>query len=137
MSGLKDFKAINISQISIKGGQSEIVMTREEWNKKGIKFFGSALMDWRFVCPACGHVATPRDFYPYRFNGASPDSATCECIGRYDGHIHVCMGEGSPCNYSGLGFIDLCPVRVMDGDKESRCFAFDEASTRKEEAANG
>jgi len=126
MSGLEDFKVVDISDISAKGGQKLVAMTKEDWTKLGTQLFGSDMMKWRFVCPACGNVATPMDFYPFRDKGAKPNSATCECIGRYDGHISVKMGEGKPCNYAGYGLIDLCPVRVMDRDEEVRCFSFDE-----------
>ncbi len=47
--------------------------------------------------------------------------------GRWDGHMHVDMGAGKPCNYTGYGLFNLCPVKVMDGNKELRSFAFDES----------
>ena len=104
-------------------------MTKEEWAKRGSELFGPDMMHWRFVCPACGNVATPMDFYPFRDIRANPNSATCECIGRYDGHIHVVMGTSKPCNYAGYGLIDLCPVSVMDGEELARCFAFAEKAS--------
>jgi len=129
MAGLEDFKVVDISDISTKGDQQLVYMTKEDWTKLGTQLFGPDMMNWRFVCPACGNVATPKDFYPFRDKDANPNSATCECIGRYDGHIHVEMGVGKPCNYAGYGLIDLCPVRVMDGEEETRCFAFDEKAS--------
>lgn len=123
---LKGFKVVPISEVSIPGGQGIIRMTKQEWQAKGEKLFGPNTMDWRFVCPACGNVASIRDFHAYKDKGAKADSATCNCIGRYDGHINVVMGTAKPCNYAGYGLFNLCPVIVVDGEHEIRCFAFDE-----------
>lgn len=132
MGDLKDFQVKHVSDLSIKGDQALVVMDKEEWLRKGTELFGPDWMNWQFVCPACGHVAKIGDFKQY---GAKPNAATCECIGRYDGHINVPMGEGRPCNYTGYGLLDLCPVRVMDGGEEIRSFAFAESS--QEEKGNG
>lgn len=37
-------------------------MTRDEWSAEGRKRFGDDQMQWRFVCPACGHVASVQDY---------------------------------------------------------------------------
>lgn len=126
-SELEGFEVVHISEISEKPPHfQEVRLTKEEWLEKGRQLFGPDMMMWRFVCPACKNVASVGDFQQYKGQGATPDSATHVCIGRFDGHRHVDMGAGQPCNYSGYGLFDLCPVRVMDGDKEIRCFAFDE-----------
>ena len=105
-----------------------VTMTRDEWKAKGTKLFGPDMMKWRFVCPACGNITAVEDYRKYTSQGATPDSAYCNCIGRYDGHMNVSMGAGKPCNYAGNGLFDLRPVRVMDGEKEIGSFAFDENS---------
>ena len=122
--GLEDFKVIDISELSEKYGDKFTIITKEEWIKRGTELFGPDMLKWRFVCPACGNIAAVEDFRPYKDKGAHPDSATHDCIGRFDGHIDVDMGKEKPCNYTGYGLIDICPVRVMDGDQEIRCFAF-------------
>lgn len=101
-------------------------MTKADWEARGTKLFGPDQLKWRFVCPACGNVAAVEDYKPFKAKGAQPDSATHNCIGRYDGHDAVPMGTAKPCNYTGYGLFNLCPVWIMDGDKEIRCFAFDE-----------
>lgn len=105
-----------------------IRMTKDEWMKKGRELFGEDMMHWEFVCPSCGHVQKPEDFRPYKERGATPNSALIECIGRYDGHMHVHIGSGeSPCNYASYGLFNFNPVTVIDEDgTESRCFAFKE-----------
>ena len=59
-------------------------ITREEWERKGEELFGANKVDWRFKCPACGHVASvaiAREKYQdVRGKGWRPES---ECIGRY------------------------------------------------------
>jgi hypothetical protein len=137
MSGLEDFEVKHISEISIKGDRAaSVVMTKQEWLDRANELFGPDMMKWRFVCPACGNIAAIGDFYPYRDKGATPDSATHECIGRYDGHLHVVMGTEKPCNYTGYGLLDFCPVRVMDGEEELRCFAFDESGEVQDGKSN-
>lgn len=126
--GLEEFKVVDISELSERYGDRFTVLTKEDWEKKGNELFGPNMMKWRFVCPACGNVAAVEDFRPFESQGAKPDSATHHCIGRYDGHLDVDMGACKPCNYTGYGLLDLCPVRVIDNGTEIRCFAFDEAA---------
>lgn len=122
--GLEDFKPVDISELSIKYGDKFTVITKEEWVNRGNQLFGPDMMKWRFVCPACGNIAAVEDFKPFKNKGAKSNAATHDCIGRYDGHIDVVMGNGKPCNYTGYGLLDFCPVRVIDEGKEIRCFAF-------------
>jgi len=124
MDKLKTFKIGNV--LAPKNGQQEI--TKEEWLKRGTELFGPDMLKWRFVCPACKNVAAVDDYRPYKDKGATPDSATCNCIGRHDGHGDVVMGSAKPCNYSGYGLFNLCPILVIDSDKKVRCFAFDEVT---------
>jgi len=74
------------------------------------------------VCPICGNVASPEDFRQYKDLGATPNSAYCECIGRY------CKGRRAfpnkkatvkPCDYAAYGLINLCKSAVIlhDGCK--------------------
>jgi hypothetical protein len=99
--------------------------THAEWQAEGERRFGPDLMKWRFVCPICGNIASIEDFRPHK--GATPNSATCECIGRYTLFGDRKAGE-KPCNYAGYGLFRLSPVRViLATGKEIHCFAFAEA----------
>ncbi len=84
------------------------------------------------VCPGCGHIQAVEDFRQYKDQGAGPNSATCECIGRYsDGKSWTNDNprkNGGPCDYAGYGLLRISPVTVMDGEKVIRSFAFAEAS---------
>ena len=97
-------------------------LNRDEFMAEGERLFGSDWMQWQFVCPSCGHVQTPGDFTAI---GANPKAAPHSCIGRYDGHMDVAMCSGqSPCNYTANGLFNLCPVTVVDGDRNIRVFDF-------------
>ena len=101
-----------------------IRMTFEEWQAEAERRFGTDQTKWRFVCPACGHVAAVEDFRPFKDRGASADSARCECLGRYtrpDAHFGTKPG---PCNYAGYGLFRLSPVLVVSGGEEVHSFAF-------------
>lgn len=106
--------------------KERVEMTKKEWFAKGTALFGPDVLKWKFVCPACGNVQTPEEFRQYADEGAKPDDARFNCIGRYDGHMHVDMGAGKPCNYTGGGLFGLNPVMV---DGRYQCFSFYEDDT--------
>ena len=112
--------------------EKEITITKDEWLAKGKELFGDDYFKWRFVCPGCGHIQAVEDFRQYKDQGAGPNSATCECIGRYsDGKSWTNDNprkNGGPCDYAGYGLLRISPVTVMDGEKVIRSFAFAEAS---------
>jgi hypothetical protein len=108
-----------------------IEMTYAAWMKEGTRLFGPVRIFWGFVCPSCGHVQTPEDFRQYKDNGATPNAAYLNCIGRYDGkHGDVEMGtHPGPCNYTSGGFLNINPVTViMPGDSPLHVFAFADPS---------
>lgn len=111
------------------------VVTEAEWNEEGERLFGPDRFKWRFQCPVCGNVATPDDFRPYKSKGAHPNSATCECIGRYQAGVRAFAqdgveagnGQSRPCDYAGYGLFRLSPVHIVRAELVSHCFAFAEA----------
>ncbi len=109
----------------------KIRMTKEEWEAKGKELFGKDYMEWRFVCPGCGHIQAVKDFRQYKEQGANPNSATCECVGRYSGGKSWMRDNprktGEPCDYAGYGLLRISPVTVVDNDKEIHTFAFAES----------
>jgi hypothetical protein len=103
-------------------------MTIDEWQAEATKRFGDEPGNWKFVCPICKNVAAVDDFKPFKDRGATPDSARCECIGRYTlPKGKAIADEGKPCDYAGYGLFRLSPVVVVDGERESHSFAFAEA----------
>lgn len=86
-------------------------LTFEEWSKEGREKFGDDMMNWKFVCPSCGHVAKAADWYSA---GARSGAVAFSCVGRYiDGSKEAFRNDGpGPCNYAGGGLFKLNPVRV-------------------------
>lgn len=108
-------------------------MTKAEWEAKATALFGTDKFKWRFVCPACGSIQSVEDFKPYKEKGAKPSSAYCECLGRYAGGERWLdekrkgpAPKGKRCDYAGYGLLHISPIIVINEDKETECFAFDE-----------
>ena len=105
-------------------------MTEAEWRSRGTDLFGSDLMNWKFICPSCGHVAPVSE---WRDVGAPANTVAFSCVGRWmESPKEAFNGDGGPCNYAGGGLIGLNPVAVTLPDgRITRHFAF------AEEAAHG
>lgn len=86
-------------------------MTHTEWFTEGERLFGTDIMQWRFVCPSCGHVASVQD---WKDAGAPEGAVAFSCIGRYLPQCNEAFnGPGTgPCNYTGGGLFGLNPVDV-------------------------
>jgi len=105
-----------------------VTMTLHEWKQEAERRFGKDPDKWKFVCPVCGNIQSPEDFKPYKDKGATPESCTNSCLGRYSGGRDAfSKGEG-PCNYTAYGLIQLSPIRVIcpENDEPIHCFAFAE-----------
>ena len=94
-----------------------------EWRAKAIDLFGRNPLDWAFVCPSCGHVATVRD---WKEAGASSDHTGFSCIGRWldAPDKNTFSKNGGPCQYAGGGLIGLNPVTVETESGHIRVFEF-------------
>lgn len=102
-----------------------------EWGaflEEGAKRFGANREDWRFQCPACGHVQSIGDFMKRHPDAKRPEVAAWiffNCEGRYDRSVG--------CNWSLGGLLhihertltktgteaDNCPVFLFDGETPS------------------
>lgn len=105
----------------------QITMTFDEWVTKGTTLFGPDRNKWRFVCPVCGHVATPKDWSAV---GAGDGEVAFSCVGRrIEGSKQAFEQKGvGPCTYAGGGLFKLNPVHVKTPDgQEHDVFAFAEA----------
>jgi hypothetical protein len=100
-----------------------IEMTKDEWETKGQKRFGPDKMQWKFICPCCGHIASVAEWQAI---GAAVGEVAFSCIGRHmDKPREALGGKGKgPCNYAGGGLFKLNPVSV-DGHQ---VFAFAEVT---------
>lgn len=108
------------------------IYTLEEWQEEAMRRFGEDGLKWKFVCPVCVHVASVADYLPYKAQGASPDSAAKECIGRYTGAKEFKNHGKGPCNYAGYGLFRLSPIRIeIPGIQDGmHCFAFADEDPR-------
>lgn len=102
-------------------------MTKLEWLAEGKRRFGDDLMSWRFVCPSCGHVATPMD---WKAAGAAEGEVAFSCVGRHLDAPSDAFGCGpGPCNYAGGGLFQINPIEVVYSDGSSdHVFAFAEVT---------
>ena len=105
-----------------------LTLTHAEWVAMGERLYGADMMDWVFVCPACGYPQTPRD---YKAAGAPEGTIGFSCVGRYlpGGQAGDAFGKrrksGAPCNYAGGGLFPLNPITVSFPDGTTTdCFAF-------------
>ena len=101
----------------------------EAWKAEGKKRFGDNVDDWRFVCPACGHIASVAD---YKQADMPAGTIGFSCIGRadMDTAADAFTGGGGPCNYAGGGLFKINPVVIGD---ESEYTLFDFAPPPNEE----
>lgn len=89
-------------------------MTKNEWKAEGERRFGKNMMKWRFVCPACGHVASTQD---WKDAEASENTVAFSCVGRYLSKtpreaFAADKTKPGPCNYAGGGLFGLNPLEV-------------------------
>jgi hypothetical protein len=98
-------------------------LSHKEWIEEAVRRFGDDPRNWRFVCPSCGHVATPAD---WKAAGAGEGEVAFSCVGRHlKNPTEMCVKPG-PCNYAGGGLFRINPVTVtMDDGKKHDCFEFD------------
>ena len=90
-------------------------LTHAEWIAEGKRRFGAEMMDWKFVCPACKHVAAVAD---WKKAGAKEGEVAFSCVGRHiEGSRDAFMQKGKgPCTYAGGGLFKLNPVTVVRDD---------------------
>lgn len=89
-----------------------IKIKKTDWESKGRELYGDNVMDWKFRCPVCGHVATPQD---YKNAGAPETTIAFSCVGRWTG-AESSFDKTSPCNYAGGGLFLLNPILIIDED---------------------
>lgn len=78
--------------------------------------FGVDRMKWRFICPACGNIASAEE---YKLAGAPEGAVGFSCIGRWTGAKRSMFetDKPGPCDYTGGGLICISPVEFTDIDR--------------------
>ena len=112
-----------MSKIQIKSNM--VYESIEEWNAEAIARFGQDPLDWKFVCPACMHVQSIRDYVDA---GAPAGAFAFSCVGRYLGACDEAFSGKGPCSYAGGGLFRLNPVTVKTPNGPQTMFAFAEGA---------
>lgn len=103
----------------------QIKQTMEEWLEEGKKKFGEDFENWKFKCPACGHVASGQDFKDLK---AEPNDMYQVCIGRINGKgVAGATDEGNGCQWAAFGFLKTLGkgrIVVNSDGEESEVFDF-------------
>lgn len=95
--------------------------TQEEWLAEAKKRFGNDPKNWKFVCPACGHVQTQQEF----IDAGSDLDAYYSCIGRATGKGSPVDGDSSGCNWTAgcfFGTLGKGDVVITPDGKEHDVF---------------
>lgn len=107
-----------------------IKQTVEEWREEAVKRFGENVRDWKFQCPACGHISSVQDFINA---GEDASGAYVNCIGRVNGKGADGMkgkDEGHGCNWAAYGLFGTLGkgrLVVVDDGHEVEVFDFADA----------
>jgi hypothetical protein len=110
MAGQPIIATTNAARIALASDYR--TLTHEEWVAEGTRLFGPDTMQWRFVCPVCGYIATGNEWLAA---GAPAGAIGFSCVGRWTGGRGAFEGNGpGPCNYAGGGLFHLNPVRVTN-----------------------
>lgn len=102
-----------------------IKQTVNEWLADGEKLFGKNKLAWKFVCPACGHVASIGDFKELDADG---NDAYQKCIGRINGKgTSNQTDNGDGCNWAAYGLFGTAGkgrTVISENGKEVDVFDF-------------
>jgi len=105
--------------ITFDDENEKVYESLDDWKAEGERRFGKNVLEWRFKCPMCGHVATVDDFRKAGANSPA-NSAYQECLGRYTGKGSPKEGDSSGCNWAAYGLFGIPKggVYVFTGPEE-------------------
>lgn len=81
---------------------SENIVMLNEWRSELKKRFGDDPKNWKFVCPACGHIQSCGDFED---EGYQRENAYYNCIGRFK--------KGVGCTWTIGGLLNIHKTTVI------------------------
>lgn len=107
-------------------------ISKEDWEALGVSLFGEDQLQWKFTCPACGHIASVQDYIQA---GAPEGAVAFSCIGRWTKAARDAFtGKGpGPCNYAGGGLFSLNPISIKGRARPIFDFARDHAKQETKE----
>lgn len=98
-------------------------VTLAEWRAEGERLYGKEQLDWRFRCPACGHVQTMRQF---KEAGLNPQLAYLNCASRHN------LGGKADCKWTIGGLLRVGGRYVIDAKFRPRLiFEFADKETKE------
>lgn len=100
--------------MAVEQMREQSAISYDAWVAEGTRLFGEDQLNWRFICPSCGHIAAVRD---WKDAGAPVSAVAFSCVGRWCGDDEstakaAFKKAGGPCNYAGGGLMGLNPVAV-------------------------
>ena len=101
------------------------VLRYQDWVARGKELYGPDMLDWQFVCPACGHVQTLREFHEV---GIDPDYGVANCASRFG------IGGSPTCKWTTGGLLRLGGYYVINPNYIPQlifAFAADKPADRK------
>lgn len=102
-----------------------IRLSLEEWQQQGRELFGPDVNDWKYVCPACGHVQTRQDWLDLGMNDRQVDERVgFSCIGRWLNPLGCATGfepsTGTGCDYAGGLVPNISPITIIIAENDER-----------------
>ncbi|MBR1800661.1 MAG: hypothetical protein IJ767_04100 [Bacteroidaceae bacterium] len=99
-------------------------VTLAEWLSEGERLYGKEKLDWRFRCPACGHVQTMRQF---KEAGLDPELAYLNCASRHK------LGGKPDCKWTIGGLLRVGGRYVIDAKyRPHLIFEFADKETKED-----
>ena len=96
------------------------------WQAQGVQLFGTDVNEWSYVCPACGHIQTRKDFLDLGMSPRQVDERVgFSCIGRWLARgDQLATGfdpsKGYGCDYSGGRSPNISPITITISPGEER-----------------
>jgi hypothetical protein len=104
-----------------------IVISHADWLAAAQERYGKHAKDWRFVCAACGHPQSAKDFADAGVDPKKiPDTLGISCVGRWLPAPRDAFDKGpGPCNYAGYGLFRISPIHVVIEGQDEPVYVFD------------
>jgi len=107
--------------------------TEAQFRELAVRLFGGDPMDWKFICPVCGNIQRTKDFEQYKDQGAKPNDAYQQCLGRYLpkdkrggwSKDHSNPKVKRPCDFASFGLFRSPVSIVYDDEPEKKIPIFD------------
>lgn len=106
-------------------------ISHEDWQTEAVKRYGTDCDNWKFRCPSCLNVMTPKMYLELGIKSGMSESSVVKmmafsCVGRLMDKPQEIFQKGKGfCNYAGGGLFGLNPILVKFPEgKEGRFFDF-------------